>query len=92
MQTYKISSKTDVAKLCGAILAALRTDGRVALVAVGPRAMAKAVQGLALARGHMLAVSTDIAVFPAFQYLRLDDGSSVRAVRFAVKEVPVEER
>ncbi|WP_338835884.1 stage V sporulation protein S [Neomoorella thermoacetica] len=88
MDVLKVSASTDPSKLSGAVSAAIRGSGEVAVTAMGAQAVFNAVRGIAIARGRALVEGSDFDVKFMFRPLRLDGGDRERsAIKFVVKKV-----
>ena len=80
----KVGAATDPTSLAGAIVEAIRRDGKVDLRAIGAGAVNQAVKSIAIARGPAAQQGTDLICIPAFEDLQMENGERT-AVRFLVR-------
>lgn len=71
MEKFKVSSKTDSAKLAGAIAGAIRGGNEVEMQAVGAGLVNQAIKATAIARGFLSPSGIEIAVVPSFRDVQL---------------------
>lgn len=71
MEKFKVSSKTDSAKLAGAIAGAIREGNDVEMQAVGAGSVNQAIKATAIARGFLSPSGIEIAVVPSFRDVQL---------------------
>ena len=83
MDILKISGKTEVAKLAGAIAGCIRDNGSAELQAVGASSVNVAVKAIAVARGCCAPQGIDLVCVPAFADIVID-GENKTAMRFIV--------
>lgn len=84
MEVLKVSSKTQVAKLAGAIASFIREEGKVELQAVGAGAINQAVKAVAVARGFVIASGLELVLIPSFSIIEVD-GEEKTAIEFVVE-------
>lgn len=63
---YRVTSKTEVQKLAGAIAHALRESGKCEVNAIGPAAVNQAIKACATARGYTASAGIDLIIIPCF--------------------------
>lgn len=84
METLKVSGKTNPRKLAGALHAALKKNGgRVAVQAVGAKAVNQAIKAVAIARGMAAPEGANIKVVPGFTDVQIED-QKITALQFNV--------
>lgn len=83
MDILKVSGKTEVAKLAGAIAGCIRDNGSAELQAVGASSINVAVKAIAVARGYCAPQGIDLVCVPAFADIMID-GEEKTAIRFIV--------
>lgn len=84
MEVLKVSSKTQVTKLAGAIASFIREEGKVELQAVGAGAINQAVKAVAVARGFVIASGLELVLIPSFSIIEVD-GEEKTAIEFVVE-------
>ncbi len=65
MEKFKVSSKTDSAKLAGAIAGVIRGGNDVEMQAVGAASVNQAIKATAIARGFLSPSGIEIAMYQA---------------------------
>ena len=66
MEILKVSSKTEVKSLAGAIAGIVRTDDDLEVQAIGAGAVNQAIKAIATARGFLAPGGIDIVCTPSF--------------------------
>lgn len=72
MNTLKVSNKTIVKSLAGAIVNEVKNSDEVAICAVGASAVNQMVKGIATARSFAVVDGFDITCIPAFDTTEID--------------------
>lgn len=87
MQTdLKVSGQGQAGTLAGAIANCLREDREAVITAIGPLAVAKGVEALALARGYMFSEGFGLFFYPEFQTITMSsNGPGAGETRSSVK-------
>lgn len=70
----RVSGAGNSATLGGAIAKCLREDKEVIITAIGPASVAKCVEALALARGHVWGDGLQLAFYPGFEHIVMAGG------------------
>ena len=73
MEVLKVSSKSEVGKLAGAIAHVVRKDGKVEIQAVGAGALNQSIKGIIIARGYVATAGKDLVCTPGFTDIDIDD-------------------
>lgn len=82
---FRISSKSNVNSVAGAIATALNTNKTVELLAVGAGAVNQACKSIAVARGFVAPQGKDLVCIAAFTEVEVD-GLERTGLKFIVKE------
>lgn len=83
MEVLKVSSKTDVNKLAGAIAGEIREGKKVELQAIGAGALNQAIKGIAIAKGFLAPAGKEILCDPSFEDIAIE-GEGRTAIRIKV--------
>lgn len=82
----KVSGSGNAQTLGGAIAKCLREDKEIIITAIGPASVAKCVEALALARGHVSNDGLQLAFYPGFERIIMSmGGAAAGEERSAVK-------
>ena len=73
MEVMKVSSRTDPAKLAGAIAEVTKKDGAVRVQAIGAGSVNQAMKGIIISRGYLVPTGVDTCIVPGFYNARMDD-------------------
>lgn len=84
METLKVSTKSNPAKVAGALANLLKEQNKVVLQAVGAGAINQAMKSIAIARGFVAPSGVDIVCIPAFVDIEIDDEKRT-AMKFIVE-------
>ncbi len=84
VQTFRVSAKSEVASLAGAIAGSFRENKKVELQAIGAGALNQAVKAVAIARGFIAPSGVDLICIPAFADINLD-GREKTAIKLIVE-------
>lgn len=84
METLKVSTKSNPAKVAGALANLLKENDKVILQAVGAGAINQAMKSIAIARGFVAPSGMDIICIPAFVDIEIDDEKRT-AMKFIVE-------
>lgn len=85
MEELKISSKTEVGKLAGAIAGVLGKNDQVALEAIGAGAINQAMKAIITARGFVVPLGYDLVCRPSFFTTEIE-GNEKSAIRITVEK------
>lgn len=72
MEVLKVSSRSVPNSVAGAIASFIRENGSVEVQAVGAGAANQAIKAIAIARGYLAPVGTDLICIPAFANVVID--------------------
>ena len=84
METLKVSTKSNPAKVAGALANLLKEKDKVILQAVGAGAVNQAMKSIAIARGFVAPSGMDVVCIPAFVDIEIDDEKRT-AMKFIVE-------
>ena len=84
MEVLRVSSKTSVGSLAGAIAGYIREHNRVEVQAVGAGAVNQAVKAIGVARGFLAPSGIDVIAIPAFVDIA-ENGEERTAVKIIVE-------
>lgn len=84
MATLKVSNKSEVKKVAGAIAGELKKEKIATIIAVGPHAVNQTVKAIATARGFVTQDGFDLTCVPNFEQVKIDTEDRA-AIRFTVK-------
>ena len=84
MTTLKVSSKSNPAKVAGAIAGLIREEGKVEIQTIGAGSLNQAVKALAIARGFVAPSGINLIMIPAFQDIEID-GEERTAMKLIVE-------
>ena len=72
MEVVKVSAHSVPKSVAGAIAAVIRENGIVEVQAVGAGAANQAIKSIAIARGYLAPIGTDLICIPAFANVVID--------------------
>ena len=84
MTTLKVSSKSNPAKVAGAIAGLIREEGKAELQTIGAGSLNQAVKAIAIARGYVAPGGIDLIIIPGFQDIEID-GEERTAIKLVVE-------
>ncbi len=84
MEALKVSSKSRLNAVAGALAGVLRENGRAEIQAIGAGAVNQAVKAIAIARGYVAPSGMDLVCIPAFVDVEID-GDTRTAIKFSVE-------
>lgn len=84
MEALKVSSKSRLNAVAGALAGVLRENGRAEIQAIGAGAVNQAVKAIAIARGYVAPSGMDLVCIPAFVDVEID-GDTRTAIKFVVE-------
>jgi len=84
MTILKVSTKSNPAKVAGAIAGVIREEGKAEIQTVGAGSLNQAVKGIAIARGYVAPGGIDLIVIPGFQDIEID-GEERTAIKLVVE-------
>ena len=84
MTTLKVSSKSNPAKVAGAIAGVIREEGKVEIQTVGAGSLNQAVKALAIARGFVAPSGINLIMIPGFRDIEID-GEERTAIKLIVE-------
>jgi len=84
MTTLKVSTKSDPAKVAGAIAGVIREEGKAEIQTVGAGSLNQAVKAIAIARGYVAPGGIDLIIIPGFQDIDID-GEERTAIKLIVE-------
>lgn len=83
MEVLKVSSKTDVNKLAGAITGEIREGKEVELQAIGAGALNQAIKGIAITKGFLAPTGKKILCDPSFEAITIE-GEERTAIKIKI--------
>ena len=83
MEILKVSAKSNVNSVAGAIAGSVRESGQVEVQAIGAGALNQAVKAVAVARGFIAPNGVDLVCVPAFADIDEEDNKKT-AIRLIV--------
>lgn len=84
-KVLKISSKTNVNSVAGAIVGILKENKKVEMQAVGAGAVNQAVKAIAVARGFVAPSGIDLVCIPAFAEVEIEEEDRT-GIKFIIRE------
>lgn len=72
MEVLKVSARSTPNSVAGAIASVIRENGEVEVQAVGAGAANQAIKAIAIARGYLAPIGTDLVCVPAFANVVID--------------------
>lgn len=84
MEILKVSTKSNVNSLAGAIVWNLKDNGKVEMQAVGAGAVNQAVKAIAIARGFVASSGIDLICVPAFATVNIENEDRT-AMKFIIR-------
>lgn len=72
MKKLRVSSKTNINSLAGAVAGTVREDGKVTLQCIGAGALNQGIKAIAVARGFLAPQGIEICVLPGFVDLEVN--------------------
>jgi len=87
--SFKVSKKTEIGKLAGAISNAFKNDNAetVTITSVGNDTLQKAVKAIAAANGFLVEDGITIASTPAFEQIDIGEGRSLTAITQTITKI-----
>ncbi len=82
---FKISAKSEPAKVAGAIVGMLNENKKVEMNAVGAGAVNQAVKAIATARGYIAPLGKNLVCIPAFTTINIENVDRT-GMKFIIKE------
>ena len=73
METLKVSTKSNPAKVAGALVNVLKEHDRVVLQAVGAGAINQTMKAIAIGRGYVAPSGAELVCIPAFVDILIND-------------------
>lgn len=86
MEILKVSSKSNVNSLAGAIVGNLKENEKVEIQAVGAGAVNQTVKAIATARGFVASSGLDLVCVPAFSTVNIENEDRT-AMKFIVRGI-----
>ena len=80
----KVSAKSNVNSVAGALAGTIREEGKAELQTIGAGALNQAVKAVAIARGFVASGGIDLICIPAFVTLEID-GEERTAIKLIVE-------
>ena len=84
MTTLKVSTKSNPAKVAGAIAGVVREEGKAEIQTIGAGSLNQAIKAIAIARGFVAPGGIDLIIIPGFQDIEID-GEERTALRLIVE-------
>ena len=84
MTTLKVSTKSNPAKVAGAIAGVVREEGKAEIQTIGAGSLNQAVKAIAIARGYVAPGGIDLIIIPGFQDIKID-GEERTAIKLIVE-------
>ena len=84
MEILKVSARSTPNSVAGAIASVIRENGEVEVQAVGAGAANQAIKAIAIARGYLAPIGTDLVCVPAFANVVID-GEERTAIKLIVE-------
>ena len=84
MTILKVSTKSNPAKVAGAIAGVVREEGRAELQTIGAGSLNQAIKAVAIARGYVAPGGIDLIIIPGFQDIEID-GEERTAIKLVVE-------
>ena len=84
MTTLKVSTKSNPAKVAGAIAGVIREEGKAEIQTVGAGSLNQAIKAVAIARGYVAPGGMDLIIIPGFQDIEID-GEERTAIKLIVE-------
>lgn len=81
----KVSTKSNINSVAGAIAGIVTEKGKVELQAVGAGAVNQAVKSIAIARSFVAALGINLVCIPAFSTVSIE-GEERTSIKFIIKE------
>lgn len=72
MEILKVSSKSNVNSVAGAIAALIKEEGKAEMQAIGAGALNQAIKAVAIARGFVAPSGVDLICIPAFAEVQVE--------------------
>jgi stage V sporulation protein S len=83
MTILKVSSKSSPSSVAGAIAKTLQKEPALEITAIGAGAVNQTVKAIAIARGYLAPIGTEITCIPAFGDVEID-GEERSSIKFTV--------
>ena len=84
MTILKVSTKSNPAKVAGAIAGVVREEGKAEIQTIGAGSLNQAVKAIAIARGFVAPGGIDLILIPGFQDIEID-GEERTAIKLVVE-------
>ena len=84
MTILKVSTKSNPAKVAGAIAGVVREEGKAELQTIGAGSLNQAIKAVAIARGYVAPGGINLICIPGFQDIKID-GEERTAIRLRVE-------
>lgn len=80
MCVLRVSAKSQPKSVAGALAALIKEKGNAEINAVGAGAVNQAIKAVAIARGFLVPIGTDICIVPSFSQIDIDgeDRTSIK--------------
>ena len=85
MEILKISSKSNVNSVAGALTAQIKECGKSEMQVVGAGALNQAIKAIAIARGFVAPIGINLVCIPAFTEVEIDNENK-SAIKLIVRE------
>ncbi|MCM8710644.1 stage V sporulation protein S [Clostridium sp. SYSU_GA19001] len=84
MEVLKVSAKSNLNSVAGALAGVLRENGTVEIQAIGAGAINQAIKSVAIARGFVAPSGIDLICIPAFTDIQIE-GENRTAIKLIVQ-------
>ena len=81
----KISAKSNVNKVAGALALSLEEQGTMDIQAIGPQAINQMVKGIAVAKSLLAYKDLSLVCAPSFLIIDIEPGVERTAIKFEIK-------
>lgn len=81
MEELKVSSKTDVNSLAGAIAGNVKDNGKVTIKGIGAGAINQIMKAIAVARGYLASGGIDLICIPAFENISIEKNETRTGIK-----------
>lgn len=85
MEVLRVAANSDVKALAGALVAAIKANGKVEVQAVGAGAVNQAIKAIAVSRGFVAPNGVNLIFIPAFSEVVIN-GETKTALKFLVQK------
>lgn len=79
MEIMRVSAKTDVKKLAGALATIIKESRNVKIQVIGAGALKQAIKAIVVARGMLIPVGIDIVMIPSFR-MSISEGKEITTI------------